>query len=111
MLYVSPSSQFDCKALAASGPDLVEGSESHDKRGDRKQASFQITVANRDYHYLSQSEIASDKRISQQLFPLSMPPRKPDLLTNPSPSVLWDQQRLRYQGFGVLETAMGGAKS
>jgi predicted component of type VI protein secretion system len=31
------------------------------------------TVANRDYHYLSQSEIAGAKRISQQLFPLSGP--------------------------------------
>jgi hypothetical protein len=33
--------------LAASGPDLVEGSKSSDERGDRKLASFQITVANR----------------------------------------------------------------
>ena len=29
--------------------------------------TFWITVENRDYHYLSQSEIASDKRISQHL--------------------------------------------
>ena len=34
---------------------------------------FQMDVANRDYHYLSHPEIASDKRISQQLFPLSGP--------------------------------------
>jgi hypothetical protein len=33
----------------------------------RKPRCFQISVANRDYHYLSQSEIASDKRISQHL--------------------------------------------
>jgi hypothetical protein len=30
-------------------------------------ACFQITVENRDYHYLSRFEIASDKRISQHL--------------------------------------------
>jgi hypothetical protein len=78
---------------------------------NRKLKLFEIGVENRDYHYLSQSEIGGAKRISQQLFPLSMPPRKPDLLINPTPSVLWDQQRLLYQGVGVLETAMGGAKS
>jgi hypothetical protein len=30
-------------------------------------ACIQITVENRDYHYLSQSEIAGAKRISRQL--------------------------------------------
>src|SRR6201987_15918 len=34
---------------------------------------LRITVENREYHYLSHPEIASDKRISQQLFPLSGP--------------------------------------
>ena len=29
---------------------------------------FRITVANRDYHYLSQSEIGGAKRISQYLY-------------------------------------------
>jgi hypothetical protein len=34
---------------------------------NRKLAFFQVTVANRDYHYVSQSEIAGAKRIYQHL--------------------------------------------
>jgi hypothetical protein len=34
---------------------------------NQKLASFQITVENRDYHHLSQSEIGGGKRISRHL--------------------------------------------